>query len=749
MSPIHSMTATMPPRPMPPPAGPSSVASTNSPSPPATAPEAARLSAPTKLTSAHLARRAYVYVRQSSPKQVRENLESQALQYQLAERAVALGWPRAHVEVIDADQGQSGAEAAERRGFQYLVGEVSLGHAGIVLALEVSRLARNGRDWYQLLELCALFDTRLADAEGLYDPRQYNDRLLLGLKGTVSEAELHLIRQRMDAGRLAKAQRGALVQHLPTGYVRDAAGRAALDPDAAVQGAIRLVFERFAALGTAERVVRCFRQQQLLLPRHQTAGAYASQTLWKPATAAAIVEILHNPAYAGAFVYGRRPADPVRRAQGRKGLHPRQPVAGWQVLIRDAHPAYLSWADWEANQERLRANAARYDARHAPGVPREGRALLAGLVRCGRCGCGMAVSYRAQHRYHCDGLTRHYGAERCPSVPGELVDAAVREAVFAALRPAELDVLERLLAERAAAERAADAQRQRHVERARYEARLAERRYRAVDPEQRLVAATLEREWDAALTALADAEATATRQRAQAERERALPWTAALRAQLRHLGAALPELWAELTNAQRARIVRALVTHVIVARPRPQRITLRIVWVTGHYSERELTPRVLHFEEIDGYAALLDRIRAWNTTDGLSDEAIAERLRSEGVRSPRGRPFDATMVGKLRRRLGLFHPLHRLRTAHTVADALTVRGVAARLGVERQRLYRLVARGLLPATRHATSGLYLIPATPDVLAHIRQLLNVPDGERAPTPPASVNALPTGAPSWTR
>jgi len=702
------------------------------------------------VTAAHLARRAYVYVRQSSPRQVRENRESQALQYQLAERAVALGWPRVQVEVIDTDQGQSGADATARRGFQHLVADVSLGRAGLVLALEVSRLARNGRDWYQLLELCALFDTLLADADGLYDLRQYNDRLLLGLKGTMSEAELHLIRQRMDAGRLAKARRGELGQHLPTGYVRDAAGRAVLDPDAEVQGAIRRLFERFAALGTAEQVVRDCRQRGLLLPRHQTAGEFAGQTLWKPATAAAVLEILHNPAYAGAFAYGRRPGDPVARAQGKRTWRPRQPAAAWQVLLRDAHPAYLTWADWEQNQARLTANAARYDAAHAPGVARDGRAILAGLVRCGRCGCYMQVSYRARYAYKCNGLARYYGAERCPSVPGELVDTAVRDAVFAALRPADLEVLERLLAERTAAERSADGAWQQRVERARYEGRLAERRYRAVDPEQRLVAAQLEREWNAALATLAESEAAYAQYQMQGARDRALPWTAALRAQLAHLGETLPELWLDLTNAQRTRMVRALVAHVVVRRSRPQRLQVRIVWVTGHYTDRELTPPVLHFTDVDGYAALVERLRAWHA-DGLSDAVIAEQLRAAGARPPRGDHLDAAMIGKLRRRLGLIHPLQRARRQDQLDGAWTVPGLARRFGVNRNRLYALIARGLLPVERHPLSQTYLVRDDPALLEQLRQHLGYPaSGPSCPgTAPESRTVHPSGASPWMR
>lgn len=469
----------------------------------------------------------------------------------------AWGWAKERIEVIDRDLGLSGAESAGRLGFQALVAEVSLGRAGIVLALEVSRLARNGKDWYQLLELRALFGTLLADGEGVYDPRHDNDRLLLGLKGTLSEAELHVLRQRMDAGRLEEARRGELVQHVPTGYVRDENGRVLLDPDASVQAAIHLVFERFRTLGTAEKVVRFFARSGLLLPRHQTGGAFAGQTLWPRPTSAAVLEILHNPAYAGAFVYGRRPGDPRRRALGKPGAAPRQPPERWRVLIHDAHPAYISWEDWERNQAQLRATDARYDERFAPGVPREGRATLAGLLRCQRCGMQLKVSYRRPHRYRCDGLARHYGSEQCFCVPGPPVDEAVREVVFEALRAEQIDILDRVLAQRASSEHAVDAEWRRRLERTRYDVRLAERRYRAVDPDNRLVAATLEREWNRALAELEGAETAYAAHQKAADQERTLAWTPELRDELRHLGQSLPNLWPTLTNAERARLLRA------------------------------------------------------------------------------------------------------------------------------------------------------------------------------------------------
>ena len=511
-----------------------------------------------KVQPAHLARKALVYIRQSSPKQVRENFGSQLNQRALVDRARELGWPPERIEVLDGDLGQSGAATAGRQDFQALTAAVALGHVGIVLGWEVSRLARNNADWYQLLDLAALFGTLIADAEGVYDPRAYNDRLLLGLKGTMSEAELHMLRERLTAGRLSRVRRGEYVQRLPTGLVRLADGRVEKDPDVQVSQAIELVFTQFAELGSCQRVMRYFKQQGLLLPRRQTGGLQRGELLWRKPSSDAIYEILQNPAYAGAFVYGRRPTDPTRRRPGRPTTGVvRKPLPEWPYIHHDAYPAYISWEQYLAHRARLADNAQRYAERCGRGVPRRGAALLQGLATCGQCGRVMKVVYKTGVRYACYGLSKAFGEPACAHLDGTSIEAFVVSAFFQALEPAQLDVLADVLTERQREhERLAQWHRQ-QVARARYEAELTRRRYTAVDPENRLVTAELERHWEVALLALREAEEAATR---FAERPAEPELQPELRERLAHLSQALPVLWADegLSNEPRKRLLRSL-----------------------------------------------------------------------------------------------------------------------------------------------------------------------------------------------
>ncbi len=442
-----------------------------------------------KITARHRDQRAYVYVRQSSPKQVQHHRESQANQYALVERAVALGWPSDRVHVIDADLGQSGRDGS-RAGFQELVAEVSLHHVGLILAYEASRLARNNADWYALLDLAALRGTLLADADGIYDPSTYNDRLLLGLRGMLSEAELHLIQLRLAAGRQRQIERGAYRQQLPTGLVRLPDGRVVKDPDLQVQHTIELVLADFATLGSCQKVLRRLRDQHLRVPRRQTGGPWAGELQWKPPSEAALYAFLHNPAYAGAFVYGRHRRDPTC-PPGPRARRIHQPLAQWATVHRGVYPAYLTWEQYMANQERLADNASRYAARRR-GAVRQGPALLVGLVTCGVCGRQLLVEYKTTHHYACAALSKEYGVPLCQYLDGPSLDAAVVEAFFRALEPAELALLDEVLAaERADHTRLAQ-QYADQVARATYEARLAQRQYQAVDPDNRLVAAELE-----------------------------------------------------------------------------------------------------------------------------------------------------------------------------------------------------------------------------------------------------------------
>jgi DNA invertase Pin-like site-specific DNA recombinase len=441
------------------------------------------LSGQYKITPAHLQRLAYIYVRQSTFKQVRENRESQLYQYHLSETAQALGWSQERIRVIDADLGHSGRESESREGFKELVAEISLGHVGIIFGYEVSRLARNNRDWYHLMDLAAIFGTLLADGDGIYDLKLHNDRLLLGLKGTMSEAELHILRQRLDGGRLTQVKRGEYRQHLPTGLVRQADGSVVKDPDDQVRHVIELVLTKFAELGSCRQVLRYLRREKMLLPRHQTAGLYKGELLWKVPSDAAIYEIICNPAYAGAFAYGRKQKDPTRHDPGRPATgRLKRPLNEWLHLQQGVYPAYISWEQYLANQERLHQNALHYQEQQqqAQGIARSGAALLQGLARCGQCGCVMKLTYRHVHRYHCDSLAKRFGESRCLSAPGPSVDEVVVQAFFEALQPAQLDALEAILKEQ---------QLERHrlaqhwtdrLKRAQYEARLAERQYQLV-----------------------------------------------------------------------------------------------------------------------------------------------------------------------------------------------------------------------------------------------------------------------------
>jgi DNA invertase Pin-like site-specific DNA recombinase len=676
-----------------------------------------------KVQPAHLARKALVYIRQSSPKQVRENVGSQFNQRALVDRARALGWPPERIDVLDGDLGQSGAATAGRQAFQALTAAVALGQVGIVLGWEVSRLARNNADWYQLLDLAALFGTLMADAEGVYDPRAYNDRLLLGLKGTMSEAELHMLRERLTAGRLSRVRRGEYVQRLPTGLVRLADGRVEQDPDVQVRQAIELVFTQFAALGSCQRVMRYFKQQGLRLPRRQTGGLQRGELLWRKPAADAIYEILQNPAYAGAFVYGRRPTDPTRRRPGRPTTGVvRKPLAEWTSIHPDAYPAYISWEQYLANRARLADNSRRYAERCSRGAPRQGAALLQGLATCGQCGRVMKVVYKQPGvRYACYGLSKAFGEPACAHLDGASIETFVVSAFFQALEPAQLDVLAEVLTERQREhERLAQWHRQ-QVVRARYEAELARRRYTAVDPENRLVAAELERHWEAALRTLREAEEAAAHFAGRPVEPDLPP---ALRERLAYLSQALPAFWAgkELSNELRKRLLRSLMARVILKRIAPDRVQVRIVWVSGHFSEGVVIPPIHRQAAVTGYETMVTRIEAlWR--EGRTDAAIAEALTAEGFRSARSSRVSTATILKIRRRYHWVSRYHVHRRAVRLDGRWTVHGLAQALGVDRNWLYRRIARGTLVAPvliRTEPYGAYLIEDDPLLIERLRR-----------------------------
>jgi DNA invertase Pin-like site-specific DNA recombinase len=639
-----------------------------------------------KVTASHLARTAYLYVRQSTLRQVINNTESTTRQYALRQRAVALGWPANQIVTIDSDQGQSGASAADREGFQHLVAEVGMGHAGIVLGLEVSRLARNNADWHRLLEICALSDTLICDEDGLYDPSDFNDRLLLGLKGTMSEAELHFIRARLRGGQLSKARRGELPMALPVGLVTDPAGKVVLDPDAGVQHAIGHLFATFARTGSARAVVQAFNAEGLLFPARVRFGPHKGELAWMPLKHWRVLRTLHNPRYAGAFVYGRRRE---RKTADGKTFHETLPRDQWTALIPDAHPGYITWETFEHNQALLAANAQAYSNERSAGPAREGPALLQGLAVCGRCGRRMTVRYHQRRGievpdYQCVGESIQAGAPRCLTVPGGGVDVAIGQLLLDTVTPLALDVALTVQAELEARTDEADALRRSHVERARHRAELARRRYLAVDPDNRLVADSLEADWNDVLREL---------QAAQDDYQRAATAATALndehKTRIRALAGDFPALWSDPATPQRERkrMARLLIDDVTLAKT--DQIHLHVRFRGGQTTSLTIPipPTGWKARQTDpGTFTLLDRF-----LDHHTDAETAEALNAAGHRSGEDKAFTRLIVLHLRRAHQLPSHGDRLRAR----GLLTMDEIADRLGVHRSTIKAWHRAGLL------------------------------------------------------
>jgi DNA invertase Pin-like site-specific DNA recombinase len=645
-----------------------------------------------KITVAHRQRLALVYVRQSSPTQLERNRESTARQYQLVARAIALGWSAAQVQLIDEDLGVSASGVAARAGFGQLTAQVALGRVGIVLGLEVSRLARNNADWYRLLDLCGLTGTVLADEDGVYDPSAFNDRLVLGLKGTMSEAELHVLRARLDGGIRHKAARGELRRGLPVGLVwGDAAGEVRFHPDEAVTSAIRVVFERFREVGSVRRVWLWFRTEGLRFP-WQRGSAEAIQ--WVTPSYLAIHHVLTNPAYAGAYAYGKTRQERSVDATGRVCQRTRRlPRSEWAVLIPDHHPGFIAWETYLANQERIGANT-RPRAHEAGGAVREGAALLQGLATCGRCGRRLRVSYHGRHAtpsYYCAaGVLVNGRGSRCLRVGGQQLDAAVAAAFLAACTPAGLR------AALAAAERldadhdAALAQGHQLVERARYEAARAERRYRAVDPENRLVARGLEREWEQRLQDLAAAEADL----AQREQRRPRGLGPAERALIHELGHDLARVWEAPSTSHRDRkeLLRTLVEEVRVDVERPAaqaQLTLR--WRGGALTPLQVPLSRSTYRPLRTAEATLGLLR--RLAVHYPDEVIAGILNRQGRRSARGERFTASIVASLRTHWGI--PRYQSPPTPPSGELVTITEAARQVGVVPSTLHRWLQDGFI------------------------------------------------------
>jgi DNA invertase Pin-like site-specific DNA recombinase len=606
-----------------------------------------------KIQGHHLEKLAVVYVRQSTARQVLEHHESTDLQYKLANRAVALGWAQDRVLVIDDDLGQSGATAENRVGFQRLLAEIGMNHVGLVLGMEMSRLARCNRDWHQLLELCAVFGVLLADLDGLYDPGNYNDRLLLGLKGTMSEAELHLLKTRMMEGKRNKAERGELFIRQPTGYVLLPSDEVAFDPDEQVQSVLRLIFEKFEELGTGRQVFRYLCANGIRIPVRPAYGPNRGRLEWREPTPSTLHRILRHPQYAGAYVYGRAPTDPRRKIPGRPGTgKKRVPMEQWQVLRRDALPAYITWDQYLANQERLKQNASQFETL---GAPREGPSLLGGLVTCGRCDWRMYVAYRgnpANPLYVCRHDDPVIGDCRGQNVTASVIDELIARQVLRVLEPASVELALRVEEKVQQEQQRLEKHWQQGLERAQYKAERARRQYDAVEPENRLVARELERQWEQAITA---------QRKTQEEYERfqqthSKDLSAADRQQIRALSSDIPALWKSpsTTVVDRQQVIRQLIEIVVVhAHGSTEIVDVAIHWIGGYVSRHEVRRSVARYTQLRDHDRLIARLVELRDA-GLTADQIAVQLGAEGFHSPkREHAFNAGTVRSMLSRQGL------------------------------------------------------------------------------------------------
>jgi len=656
-----------------------------------------------KLTPGHLGRDAYIYVRQSTLTQVREHTESLERQYELADRAMNLGWQPRQVVIVDEDLGRSGAEATAREGFKGLVADVGLGKVGIIFGIEVSRLARNNADWYQLLDLCAMTDTLIADGDGLYHPADFNDRLVLGLKGTMSEAELHLIRHRLTAGLRHKAAKGELRQGVPVGYCYDADGRIVMDPDESVRAAIASVFRLFDEVGTARQVMLVMQSDGLLVPRRPTASR---RVTWARASYPAVHDFLTNPAYAGAFVFGRTRTEKRLDENGRLVVRTRQvPRSEWEVLIPDHHAGYVSFERYEAIQDELRANW--HPPRGEGGGPaREGTALLQGRLRCGRCGRMMQTGYSGAKgncpRYVCGRARMLYGSEGfCQSLGGRRLEQRVLDEVFAVLEPAALAATAKALEEAEALHAKRLSAFELAVERARFEADRARRQFDAVEPENRLVARTLEAAYEQALVAQRQAEADLSVQRSRQPTRltsEELAWVARAGADLRAVFDA-----PTTTYREQKQLLRAVVAEVVVTvRKDDREADLRIIWEGGATTEFVMTLTKIggHFRTTDEDTVDLVRRLAAR----YDDATIAVILARQHRRTASGLTFTKTRVASLRvsRQIAVFRP----ESVTPTDDDVVVVGVGRAeqiLRVSRSTIYRWLRDGFI-AGEQLTAG---------------------------------------------
>jgi DNA invertase Pin-like site-specific DNA recombinase len=659
----------------------------------------------------HLERQAVVYVRQSSPHQVSSHHESRALQYALRQRAVELGWRPQDVRVIDCDLGHSARTVKGRVGFQQLVADVALGKVGIILAYDATRLARNCADWYSLLDTCGHRDCLLGDHQGVYDPASIDGRLLLGLKGQISEMELHTLRDRLGAGLLNKAQRGELALCLPVGLVRDATGAVLKHPNREVQDRLSLVFDLFLARKSAAQVVRALREQDLSLPRRDRFG----DVVWRAPNQAGVCSILKNPAYAGAFVYGR-----TRCTGGRCGGHLRKPLpeGQWRVCLPHQYPPYISWDSYHRIQAMLADNYARYRDNSTRGTPRQGSALLQGIAFCGECGHKMVCQYKRGTRYVCNHLRQQFQEPVCQVIPAEPIERRVVELFMNAFSAVELDLHGRVMADLRRRQRRTLAASQQQLQRLRYQANLAERQFNQSDPDNRLVTAELEKRWEAALATLAQAEQATP---ADPPPPGALVLDAAMRKAVEDVGRRLPQLWPQLSPPRKKELLRCLIDKVVLHRVQSDAVQVRVVWKGGAFSAATVPVPVRTLQNLSRFNEMQQEVLRLGAR-GHGDAEVAGRLTRAGFRSPSCDTVLPGTVREIRLRHGiLLHPGHS--RPRRVAGHLTVTALAKKLGILSHWIYDRIHNGVIHVSKDNQSGTYLIPDNRNTLEQFRKLLS--------------------------
>jgi DNA invertase Pin-like site-specific DNA recombinase len=665
-----------------------------------------------KIADRHLSKQACIYIRQSTLAQVRFNQESTDRLYNLVHKALTLGWNQEQIRVLDRDLGQSGT-VATRMDFKTLVSDVAMGQIGAIFALEASRLARSNKDWHRLLELCAITDTLVIDTDGVYSPGEFNDGLVLGMKGTFAQAELHIIRARLHGGKLNKANRGELRFPLPVGFVYDD-DKIVIDPDQEVQGAVRTVFDLFSKQGTAYGVVRRFQEAGLRFPRRSYGGVWNGRLIWGRLTHSRVLGMLTNPSYAGVYVFGRYQSAKQVSPSGEVFTRARpMPQDAWRVMIRDHHEGYISWDQFVANRHRLATN--RTNAEGLPGPAREGLCLLQGLLICGCCGRRLSVRYTGSNgvypMYECVWRRREsVGPQTCMSLPAPPLDRAISDRVLTAITPVTIELALATLTDLEQRDHEIGTQWRMRIERARYDADLAERRYESVDPSNRLIASTLEQRWNDALQRLQDLEA----ELANLERQTKRAVTAEQKQQIRQLTENFPQLWAASTTAprDRKRILRLLLRDITASKgPEPKIVRLHIRWQGGATETLEVPQRPNRADVVRYPNPFVTRVRELAAT--LHDDEIVQQLNAEGCRSSTGKPFTQSMIQWVRYK-------HNIPAPAPPEGTLSVRQVCHKYAVSHWVVYYWIKVGLVTAKRRKATTPYAITITDKIDNRLRE-----------------------------